>query len=68
MPQIDLTNFFSIVEVLFYSLLIVYVIFVLYLSPVFYNMLKSNFYYTLNSVVSSFVLVLSTISFKLNLS
>ena len=50
MPQIDLTNFFSIVEVLFYSLLIVYVIFVLYLSPVFYNMLKSNFCYTLNSI------------------
>jgi|GEM_PF-4108640 hypothetical protein len=68
MPQIDLTNFFSIVEVLFYSLLIVYVIFVLYLSPVFYNMLKSNFYYTLNSIVSTLVLTLSTISFNLKLS
>ena len=68
MPQIDLTNFFSIVEVLFYSLLIVYVIFVLYLSPVFYNMLKSNFCYTLNSIVSTLVLTLSTISFNLKLS
>jgi hypothetical protein len=68
MPQIDLTNFFFIVEVLFFSLMTVYIIFVLYLSPIFYNMLKSSFYYTLNSIVSTLVLVLSTITFNLKLS
>jgi len=57
MPQIDLTVFMSVIETLFYIIILFYLVFMVFFSLNLFNSIKGNFYFILGNVLSLIILL-----------
>jgi hypothetical protein len=57
MPQIDLTVFMSVIETLFYIIILFYLVFMIFFSLNLFNSIKGNFYFILGNVLSLIILL-----------